>query len=208
MPKFIYRCFQANAVKCIGPGLALVLFATTALATTVQKFTFEEMVGLSELIIEAEVDNVTEHRVAGLVYTRVLFRVHDVLKGNNPGGLLELGFLGGEQDGATVRVAGQDIPVRGEKGFYFIESVTGHSVNPLVGWSQGHFRIVTDAKGNETLETDIRQEILELSDSKNAALAEKLKNMKFGSQLVKEAEYIPVTPDELRDAVAGFLGSD
>ena len=181
------------------------IIAISAAATTIQKFTFEEMVELSELILEGGVISVDPFTSGELVYTRVLLEIHDVLKGDDPGEYLELDFLGGELDGKAIRVSGQDIPFEGEKGFYFIENTSNDSVNPLLGWSQGHFKIVTDAKGNESLETDIRLELLEITESKNAALATKLRNMKFSNQLVTELSFTPATPTELRDAVDAIL---
>jgi hypothetical protein len=184
------------------------VIAIGAAATTIQKFTFEEMVNLSELILEGEVISVAPFTSEELVYTRVVLEVHDVLKGDDPGDYLELDFFGGELDGKAIRVSGQDIPFEGERGFYFIENTSNDSVNPLLGWSQGHFRIVTDAKGNESLETDIRLELLEITDNKNAALATKLRNMKFSNQLVTELSFTPATPTELRDAVDAILIGD
>lgn len=181
------------------------LLLTPAFATTVQKLTFEEIVDISELIIEGEVDAVYPVESGQMIYTRVLVKVLAVLKGDYPGEFIELDFLGGERDGKVVSISGQDIPLDGEKAFYFIENSATRTVNPLTGWSQGHFRIHSDPKGNEYLETDIQQDMVELTDNKNAALAAKLRNMKFSNRLVEQAYYTPVTPDELRDAVAGFL---
>jgi len=174
-------------------------------ATTIQKLTFEEMVKAAELIIDGEVDNITMVEINEAPYTRVLLKVHDVLKGDDPGEFIELDFLGGNLAEKSVRVSGQDIPEEGEKGFYFIERPSSRQVNPLVGWSQGHFRIRSDLKGNEYLETDIKQETLSITDNKNAAMAAKLENMKFSKKLVEKAYFSPVTPDELRDAVSAYL---
>lgn len=186
---FVLGCFLANCL----------------LATSIQKFTFEELVERSQLIIEGRVVSVLPLTKGNLVYTRVLMEVHDVLKGDNPGEFIELDFLGGEVDGNALNVSGQVIPFAGERGFYFIEDKSGNSVNPLLGWSQGHFRILTDAKGNESLETDVEQELFEITENKNTALAAKLKSMKFNSELLVDAQFTPVTPDELRDAVNAFL---
>jgi hypothetical protein len=181
------------------------IIALSAAATTIQKFTFEEMVELSELILEGEVISVNPFISDELVYTRILLEVHDVLKGDDPGEFLELDFLGGELNGKTVHVSGQDIPFEGEKGFYFIENTSNDSVNPFLGWSQGHFRILTDAKGNESLEADIRLELLEITENKNTALVSKLRDMKFSNKLVTELSFTPATPAELRDAVDAIL---
>jgi len=196
--------FDSNLARVL--TAAFILLTSSFLsATSIQKFTFEEMVELSALIVEAEVIEVTTFTEKTLVHTRVLMAVHDVLKGDDPGDYLELDFLGGETADLAVRVSGQDIPIAGEKGFYFIEDLSGNSVNPLIGWSQGHFRIITDAKGTQRLLTDIQQEVMEITGNKNAILASKLKNMKFSSNLVREADFAPVTPDELRDAVNAIL---
>ena len=196
--------FDSNLARVL--TAAFILLTSSFLsATSIQKFTFEEMVELSALIVEAEVIEVTTFTEKTLVHTSVLMALHDVLKGDDPGDYLELDFLGGETADLAVRVSGQDIPLAGEKGFYFIEDLSGNSVNPLIGWSQGHFRIITDAKGTQSLLTDIQQEVMEITGNKNAILASKLKNMKFSSNLVREADFAPVTPDELRDAVNAIL---
>ena len=187
---------------------AILAISTSLYATTIQKFTFEEMVELAALIVEAEVLDVSVIDTGNVVYTNVLLAVNDVLKGENPGDYLELNFLGGESDKIAVLVSGQDIPLLGEKGFYFIEDLESKSVNPLIGWSQGHFRIITDAKGNETLLTDVQQEVMEVTDNKNTILASKLRSMKFSNRLLQETDFLPVTPDEMRDAVNLILDAE
>lgn len=187
---------------------AILAISTSLYATTIQKFTFEEMVELSALIVEAEVLDVSVIDKGNVVRTNVLLAVNDVLKGENPGDYLELNFLGGESDKIAVLVSGQDIPLLGEKGFYFIEDLESKSVNPLIGWSQGHFRIITGAKGYETLLTDVQQEVMEITDNKNMILASKLRNMKFSNRLLQETDFLPVTPDEMRDAVNLILDAE
>ena len=181
------------------------------LATTIQKLSFNDMVDMSELIIEGEVVFLTHFSSGNLIYTQIHIKVDDVLKGDYPGEFIELDFLGGDQDGKSAQIAGQDIPIKGEKGFYFIEKLSMKAVNPLTGWSQGHFRILADAKGNEFLASELQQEkkeFVELSENKNAALAAKLRNMKFSSTLVEKAYYAPTTPGELREAVQGYLDGE
>ncbi len=203
-PEKVYRLMK-NAFSLLVLFFMVIL---SAIATTIQKFTFEELVNLSELIIEGQVESVYPYNNGKFLYTRVLIKVNDVLKGNYIGEFVELEFLGGQEGGKALIVDGQDIPEVGEQGFYFIEDASTQAVNPLLGWSQGHFRIRSDLKGNEYLETDIQQELVELSDNKNAALASKLRNMKFRREFVDQAYYSPVTPDDLRDAVAAFLKHD
>lgn len=199
MPKKLFQAVLLVLASLLIPSLS---------ATTLQKLTFEDLVQQSGLIVEGKVVSVYSFETDQLVYTRVVMNVLDVLKGEDPGEFIELDFLGGVRDGRVVAVSGQDIPSDKEHGFYFIQDLEMQAVNPLTGWSQGHFRIRTDLKGRQVIETDIDQELVELSDSKQAALAAKLRNMKFSSQLLEEAYYAPVTPDELRQAVGGILGGE
>jgi len=181
---------------------------SAAQATTIQKFEFQDIVAISELIVEGNVVSISHFAEDDLIYTRVLIKIDDVLKGLDPGEYIELDFLGGKQDGKSVQIAGQDIPEKGESGFYFIEDLAMKAVNPLTGWSQGHFKIVTDAKGNQTLEKNSQVDskaLLDLNSSKNSALARKLRNMKFSNTLVEKSSFVPATPDELREAVMGLL---
>ena len=199
-----------NPMKKIPLYFLLLSFTvwSVAQATTIHKFEFQEIVAISGLIVEGEVLSISYFAEDDLIYTQVLIKIDDVLKGLDPGEYIELDFLGGKQDGKSVQIAGQAIPEKGERGFYFIEDLAMKSVNPLVGWSQGHFKIVTDAKGNQTLEKNSQvdsQALLDLNSSKNSALARKLRNMKFSSTLVEKASFVPATPDELREAVMEML---
>jgi hypothetical protein len=195
-----------NPMKKIFLYFLLLSFTvwSAAQATTIQKFEFQEIVAISGLIVEGEVLSTSHFAEDDLIYTRVLIKIDDVLKGLDPGEYIELNFLGGKQDGKSVQIAGQDIPEKGERGFYFIEDLDMKSVNPLTGWSQGHFKIVTDDKGHQILKNNSQvdsQALLNLNGSKNSALATKLRNMKFSSTLVEKASFVPATPDELREAV-------
>ena len=188
--------------------MSLLIASSPLLSTTLQKLTFEEIVDHSALIIQGEVTNINSFSEGGLLYTRVTLKVDDVLKGDNPGEFIELDYLGGREGGAVFTVSGQDVPREKERGFYFIEHPGSRSVNPLTGWSQGHFRIQTDPKGRESLETDIQVDLVELTDRKDRILAEKLRNMKFRTALLEQADYSPVSPDELRDAVRDILAGE
>ncbi len=195
----------SNMIKSLIYFLLLTFsFGSSAHATTIQKLEFQDIADNSALIVEGEVVSISHFSEDNFVYTRVQIKIDDVLKGLDPGEFIELDFLGGKQDGKSVQVAGQDIPEKGERGFYFIEDLAMRAINPLTGWSQGHFRIVTDAKGHQLLEKNTlvdSEAILDLNNNKNSALATKLRNLKFSSTLVKKASFSPSTPDELREAV-------
>ena len=129
------------AIAVNGQGLAL--------ATSIERFSFEELVERSELIFQGQVSQVRQEEIDGMVYSFVRFEVVDVVKGFDPGLELELRFLGGEVPGKRVQVAEMVIPEQGERGFYFVESLDGESVNPLLGWSQGHFLVGRDEQGED-----------------------------------------------------------
>jgi len=185
--------------------LLSMLWMNMAMATTVSKLTFDELVANSALIIEAEVAEVSLIENDGLISSRVEFTIRKVLKGEYDQESLSLDYLGGESKGKKVVVSGQDIPKKGDAGFYFIENLDNLAVNPLTGWSQGQFIIMKDLKGNEYLKSDIQQELVEISSEKNTQLATKLKQMKFSKELIEEAYYTPATPAELRHAVEDIL---
>lgn len=45
-------------------------------------------------------------------------------------------------------------PKLGERGIYFVESLSQQNINPLMGWSQGHFLIESDALQTDRVMTD------------------------------------------------------
>lgn len=112
--------------------------------TTIARVGSEELVNKAELIFEGVVISARpdmDHR--GYIYTYVDFLVNDVLVGNAEiGSTLTLRFTGGTVGDIGLDV-GASIPKLNERGIYFVEQVTPGLVNPLLGWSQGHF-IVND----------------------------------------------------------------
>ena len=65
--------------------------------------------------------------------------------------------LGGEVDERSLWVAESNIPKVGEHGVYFVESLEGFYVNPILGWAQGHFLIQTDEKSGAQTVRDYRE---------------------------------------------------
>ena len=129
--------------------ILLTLFAPASQASTIAGVALERMLEDSSLVFEGVV---TEHESAfetpeGSIRTCLLFEVSDVIKGDDPGDTLRLCFSGGTVDGLTLEVTGSEIPKTGERGIYFVESTQRRLVNPLFGWSQGHFRIESVSGG-------------------------------------------------------------
>ena len=119
----------------------LAFAASPVAATSVLQFSFDELVDHADLIIEGWVVS-AESRVEspeGRIATYVRIVVLDRIKGPHVGAELELRFVGGTVGDYTMEVSDMVMPVAGETGIYFVESLRERQVNPLVGWSQGHF---------------------------------------------------------------------
>jgi len=118
----------------------------TANATTILGMDVDKLVADAEFIFEGEVVHreTRQNQSSGLINTYVTFNIIDVIKGDYSGTSLELKFTGGTFNGQIVEVSGLVIPTEGEQGIYFVESLNTDMLNPLLGWSQGHYLIVDD----------------------------------------------------------------
>ena len=115
-------------------------------ATTILGMNIDEVAQGAELIFEGKV---VEHNVrenaAGMIVTYVTFRIEELIKGEYDEPLLELKFTGGRLGGQIMEISGLRIPSPKEEGIYFVESVNRNLVNPLLGWSQGHYLIYEES---------------------------------------------------------------
>ena len=131
-------------------SLAVLLMGMVSLscnATTLLGMDIDDIAREAELIFEGMV-LVTEARQesnSGIISTYVTFQISDVIKGDYDADSVELKFMGGSINGEVVAVSGLTIPQQGERGIYFVESLNRDLINPLLGWSQGHFLIVDEA---------------------------------------------------------------
>jgi len=104
----------------------------------------DEIANQAELIFEGEVlvRETRQDNNTGIINTYVTFQISDIVKGEFNGDSIELKFMGGTFQEQTVHVSGLTIPSEGEHGIYFVESLNLDFINPLLGWSQGHFIII------------------------------------------------------------------
>ena len=65
-----------------------------------------------------------------------------------------------------MAVSDMRLPQQGEHGIYFVESLERPQVNPLYGWSQGHFIVKPDATGSERVMTNRRLPVTGVVDHK------------------------------------------
>tara|TARA_B110000858_G_C17810077_1_gene480674 strand:+ start:10898 stop:11443 length:546 start_codon:yes stop_codon:yes gene_type:complete len=125
--------------------------------------------GIDKIIADAEfvfegvvIDSETrQNSNNGIISTYVTFQINDIIKGDYSGDSLELKFMGGEFNGEIVEVSGMFIPELAEQGVYFVKSMSRDLINPLIGWSQGHF-IINDDDGTRRISTAGNQPVLEV----------------------------------------------
>jgi len=158
----------------VSTGMAVLCgwLALSAAASTVVQLDFEEVVGSAELVFEGEVLAVESRQTAPRrIHTYVRFRVLDVIKGDYADDTLELRYLGGELNGVRMRVTDMEWPEPGDNGLYFVESLQRPTVHPLVGWSQGHYRIETDERGEPRVYTADYRQVTGEADDQDGAVA-------------------------------------
>ena len=114
-----------------------------------------KLVNEATVIFEGEVISSEARWNAGRtsIFTQVSFRVIDVVKGSLPAETITLTFAGGSVGDITLRIDSMTYPAPGEHGIYFLEDPARQQINPLLGWSQGHFRISADKSGHERVLT-------------------------------------------------------
>ena len=137
-----------------------VTYATGTNATTILGMDIDKVANDAELIFEGEVilHETRQNSNTGIIHTYVTFTVHDVVKGDFSADTIELKFAGGTFMGQIVEVRGLKIPKEGENGIYFVESTSRDLLNPLIGWSQGHF-IIEQELGERRVRTIDRQTV-------------------------------------------------
>ena len=145
-------------------ALALLFAASSpARATTLLEMDIDSVTGQAELIFQGTViasESVQE--INGQIRTYVTFQVEEVLKGDYQDATLELSFLGGNINGRGTVVSAMRQPESGESGIYFVESLSENLINPLLGWSQGHFLINSDQRGIRRMTTNSRLPVLDI----------------------------------------------
>ena len=149
----------ATAFTCC---LFLLVFSSTS-ATTILGMDIDKVAADAEFIFEGAVINseTRQDSNSGIISTYVTFQINDIVKGDYSGESVELKFMGGVFNGQIVKVSGMRIPEMDEQGIYFVESMSRDLINPLIGWSQGHF-IISDDNGTRRISTAGNQPVLEV----------------------------------------------
>jgi hypothetical protein len=153
--------------------LLLSLWLPQALhATSVLQVDMDQLLDDAAVIFEGEVIASEARWNADNTYisTWVTFRVDDVLKGKLPAATITQSFAGGTVGDTTLAVSGMVYPPVGETGIYFIENPERQQVNPMLGWSQGHFKVKQDSQGRERILTENDAPIQGIEASRSAKL--------------------------------------
>ena len=143
--------------------LTISLITNNGQATTLLEMDIDSIAGQAELIFQGTViTSESIQDINGQYRTYVTFQVQEVLKGTYSGDTMELSFLGGSVNGRGTVVSDLRRPEPGETGIYFVESVSEDLINPLLGWSQGHFLIQSDQQGVARVTTNRREPVLDI----------------------------------------------
>ncbi|MDP2644579.1 MAG: hypothetical protein Q8P24_06540 [Desulfobacterales bacterium] len=139
-------------------------------ASSVREVSLNEMLRRSRLVFEGAVTAVqAKENSRKRIHTFVTFKIQDIIKGKYHGDTITLRFLGGTVGNVTMAVSDMRLPQKGEHGIYFVESLERYQVNPLYGWSQGHFIVVPDAAGRKRIMTNRRLPVTGVLDDIPAA---------------------------------------
>jgi hypothetical protein len=136
-------------------SLLFLLASGTAFSTTVIPLSFDRIFSDADLIFVGEVvalQSSWETRAESRsIVTLVTFDVSAVLKGQ-VGLRTQLTFLGGTIGDLTEQVSDMPQFKIGDRDVLFV-SPERYAASPLVGFSQGRFRVQTDASGNSVVRT-------------------------------------------------------
>lgn len=138
----------------------LVLCGSVAQATVVQRMTVAEQVVEADLIFVGTMKHTETvlSKDGKFPFTLVTFEAREVVKGDAPG-LVTLRLAGGETSREVVAIAGMPDFVLGESYLLFVKD-NGEAGCPVLGWSQGKLRFVTDQESGRELLVDARGAVL------------------------------------------------
>ena len=139
------------------------VYSSSGIATTILGMDIDKLVKDAEFVFEGEVilHETRQDSNSGIVNTYVTFKINDVLKGDYSSDLIELKFAGGTFNNQVVEVSGLVIPKDGEQGIYFVESTSRNLLNPLLGWSQGHF-LIQEVLGERRMRTIDQKPVIQI----------------------------------------------
>jgi len=123
-------------------------------ATTMAKLDLAALTSAAQLVVQVRCEGVEAKWERGVIWSFAEFRVLDTLKGSAiPGQQLVVRVAGGQVGHVRSKVDGAPEFAKGEIAILFLERTSAGDWG-ISGWSQGTFRIVSDAKGRTTVKQD------------------------------------------------------
>lgn len=134
-----------------------LLGVASAAATTVEPPEFAKLVGRAASIFRGEVTGLRSELVTRgterAIFTRVTFRVTEVIRGAPLPAEVTLEFLGGTVGDLSMEVAGMPRFEPGAREVLFVERA-GPQICPLVAMAYGRYRVLRDAAGADYIARD------------------------------------------------------
>ena len=136
--------------------LALILIgASTATATSVQKFSLQELTKKSSAIVMAKVEDSYSRWENKEIYTYYTLHVLESVKGLKGQTTLTIRQLGGRVDNIESIVPGMPKFNTGEEVVVFLTQKDAAGYPWVMGLQQGKYSITLDAKGNKTVRNEL-----------------------------------------------------
>lgn len=132
----------------------LFLWLPQTFATTLLYKTFDELIMEADGIIIGTVTDIQAHvDETGDIYTFVMLNDLDIIYGDFGGKEFTIRLEGGQIENQGLHVVGSPDFRRKERVVLFVTG-NGREIVPLVGWSQGLYRVSTDQKYRRDVITD------------------------------------------------------
>lgn len=139
------RCFM----RIVLAGIFLIVFCGQAHGTTLVKKDFQELVDEAEGIIEGTIGQIESNYDSNfLIYTFVTLEDLIIHSGSYEEDTLVLQFTGGQIGDEIQTIEGSPRLTSGDRVILFLRA-NGQAHVPVVGWTQGVFRVITDNTSQE-----------------------------------------------------------
>ena len=165
-------------------AIALLTCVCISWGSTVQQQSITKIANGAALIFEGSVVGIQAVYENKRIYTLINFKISEVISGDYAQNHIQLRYLGGQIGNQALRVSEMELPPMGEQGIYFVESLEHPGVHPLMGWGQGHFKIVRNPRAaNLEVQTSTNMKISAVKA--NQAESPNGVGIKINSQIAK-----------------------
>jgi hypothetical protein len=125
-----------------------LLLAVSASATSLRYKNLDALVAEADAVLVGTVGHVaSRYGPDGEIYTFVTLQDLKLIEGTYTRAALTLRFMGGEVAGEITDLIGSPRFTVSERVLLFVRG-NGHDIVPIVGWTQGVFRLVEDQPGD------------------------------------------------------------